>query len=140
MTAKEFLQQAYIAHGEVEMKLEQITRLQSLATRTTSTISTTLGNKNGESESKIERAIISMEGQIEKLSEEITKLLEVVKEVSEAISQVANPTERKILEYRYLCFFSWKQISLLMKVSQRTIYSFHNAALKNFAVVCSNLQ
>ena len=132
MTTKDFLQQAYIAHREVELKLEEIEKLRSLSTRTTSKISSVpiRGSVNG---SRIENAVALIEEQADRLAEEVLKLLEINKSVANAIAQVKNPSERAILEYRYLCFFSWQQISALMKTGTRQIYRLHNQALKNFS-------
>ena len=133
MTAKEFLQQAYYAQQEVDMKLEQIERLQSLATRTT-TVFKSAPSGSACVDSKIETAVIRIQEQINRLTAELTELLSVTEKVSVAIAQVKNPAEKKILKYRYLCFFSWKQISLLMKTSLRQIYRLHSQALENFFV------
>ena len=136
MTAKEFLQQAYYAQQEVDMKLEQIERLQSLATRTTTVFKNTPSG-SACADSKIETAVIRIQEQINRLATELAELLNVTEKVSAAIAQVKNPVEKKILKYRYLCFFSWKQISLLMKTSLRQIYRLHSQALENFFVVGS---
>lgn len=131
MTAKEFLQQAYIAHGEIEIKLEQINRLQAVATRTTTTLKSTPCGSSV-SGSKIETAVVAIQQEIDRLADEVKNLLAINKQVQTAIKAVENPTERKILEYRYLCFFSWQQISLLMKTSPRQIFRIHTEALRNF--------
>lgn len=112
MTAKEFLRQAYFAQQEVEMKLEQIARLESLATRTTCALKGTPSG-SGVATSKIEQAVVSLQDQRDRLAEEVTDLLRITDKVSTAISQIKNPVEKRILKYRYLCFFSWKQIALL---------------------------
>ena len=134
MTAKEFLQQAYYAQQEVDMKLEQIERLQLLATRTT-TVFKSVPSGSACADSKIEMAVIRIQEQINRLTAELTELLNVTEKVSAAIAQVKNPAEKKILKYRYLCFFSWKQISLLMKTGQSNIFKLHATALKNFPAV-----
>ena len=135
MTAKEFLQQAYIAHNEVEMKLEELERLRSLSERTTSKLNK-IFVRSSKDNSKIETAVALIEEQTERLAEEVLKLLEIGKNVAIAIKQVQNPSERNLLEYRYLCFFSWQQIATLMKASQRQIFRLHNQALKNFGSKC----
>lgn len=133
MKAKEFLQQAWLSHGEVELKLERITQLQALATRTTTTLKNTPcgGNVSG---SKIETAVVAIQGEIDRLADEIKSLLAINKQVQTAIKAVKNPAERKILEYRYMYFFSWQKISLLMKSSLRNVFYIHDKALKNFSV------
>lgn len=134
MTAKEFLQQVFNAYQEVDSKLEQMARLQSLAARTTTVMHGAPCGGNALS-SRIERAIIAIQEQSEYLADEINHLLDVRREVSEAIAHVADPAERRILEYRYLAFLSWKEISNSMKSGLRTIYRLHDRALKNFAAV-----
>ena len=134
MTAKEYLQQAYIAHGELEIKLEQINRLQALATRTTTTLKSTPCGSSV-SGSKIESAVIRIQEEMDWLAGEVQDLLAIQENVSTAIKHVENFAERKILEYRYLCFFSWQQISLLMKISRRQLYRLHTQALENFSLV-----
>jgi hypothetical protein len=136
MTVKEFLQQVFITYQEVDSKLEQMSRLQSLATRTTTVIHNTPCG-GGNASSRIERAIIAIQGQSEYLADEINHLLDVRREVSEAISHVTDPAERRILEYRYLAFCSWKEISCSMKIGLRTVFRLHDKALKNFAAVSS---
>lgn len=134
MTAKEFLQQAYIAHGEVELKLEQIDRLRSLAKRTTTKISD-IPARGSRTASRIEYAVELLDEQADRLADEVLRLLEITKTIANAISAVKNSSERSVLEYRYLCFFSWNQISTLMKTGVSNVYKIHASALKNFPSV-----
>ena len=59
MTAKDFLQQAFVAHKEIEAPLEQLTRLQAVATRTTTVIRNAPGGSNSFG-SRVENAVIQM--------------------------------------------------------------------------------
>ena len=141
MTAKEFLQQAYIAHNEVELKLEQIERLRSLSTRTTAKFSDVHVQASC-TNSRIENAVALIDEQADRLADEVVSLLEINKTIADAIAKVKNSTERTVLEYRYLCFFSWPQIATIMKTGLSNIYRIHSAALKNFSscvVNCSKL-
>ena len=132
MTAKEFLQQVFQAYQDADSKLEQMARLQSLATRTTTVIrSAPVGNGSALS-SRVEQAIVSLAGQSEQLADEVQRLLAVREKVAAAIANVPISDERRILEYRYLAFLSWKEISHAMKAGLRTIYRLHDRALKNF--------
>ena len=133
MTAKEFLQQVFRAYQDADSKLEQMSRLQALATRTTTIMhSTPVGNSSGLS-SRVEQAIVALEGQSENLADEIKHLLDVRREVSAAIEKVSEPDERRILEYRYLAFLSWKEITYAMKIGMSTVYRLHQQALNSFA-------
>lgn len=133
MTAKEFLQQVFNAYRDADSKLEQMARLQSLATRTTTVISSAPVGNSSDISSRVERAIVAIAGQSEHLADEIQRLLDVREKVAAAIADVPYPDERRVLEYRYLAFLSWKEISHAMKAGLRTIYRLHDRALKNFA-------
>ena len=136
MTAKDFLSQAFIAHQEIEARLEEIARLQSVATRTTSTLKATPSVSNAAT-SKIETVISEMQEKENRLANEIAELMKITDKVSEAVSKIKNPVEKRILKYRYVCFFSWKQISLLMKMSNSHLFRLHADALKNIVVDCN---
>ena len=134
MTAKDFLQQAFVAHKEIEVQLERLTTLQALATRTTTVIRTTPGGNHAFG-SSIENAVIQIQELTDSLADEIARLIEVTKKVSAAIAQVPNPNERAVLEFRYLCFFSWPQIAAVMKTCISNVFKLHQLALKNFRAV-----
>ena len=138
MTPKEFLQQAFVAHKEIEIRLEQITRLQALATQTTTVIKAAPGGSNI-FRSRVENAVILIQEHTAQLADEVSRLIEVTKKISSAIALVPNVNERAILEYRYLCFFSWQQIAAVMKTSVSNIFQTHRRALKNFGY-CSKVQ
>ena len=134
MTPKEFLQQAFVAHKEIEVRLEQITNLQALATQTTTVIKAAPGGSNI-FRSRVENAVILIQEHTAKLAEEVTRLIEITKKISSAIALVPNVNERAILEYRYLCFFSWQQISAVMKTGVDNVWRLHRCALKKFRAV-----
>lgn len=137
MTAKDFLQQAFVAHKEIEVQLERLTTWQALATRTTTVIRTAPGGNHAFG-SRIENAVIKMQELTDSLANEVVRLIEVTKKISAAIAQVPNPNERAVLEFRYLCFFSWPQIAAVMKMGNTTIFRLHRSALKNFRTVAVN--
>ena len=132
MSAKEFLQQAYEAHKEMEVKLEQLERLRSLAVSTTSRIHAAVPIKGSKGDSRIEKAVALIDEQTNRLADDIINLMEINKAVATAIAQVKSVSERAVLEYRYLSFFSWQQVSTLMKTSISNVFKIHANALKNF--------
>ena len=133
MTAKEFLQQVFIAYQEADSKLEQIARLQSLATRTTTVIHSTPCGNGTSLTSRVEQAIVSIDEQSDKLADELKHFMQVRDTVADAINKITAPNERRLLEFRYLAFKSWKEISHSMKISIRYAYMLHERALKNFS-------
>ena len=102
MTAKEFLKQVFQAYQDADSKIEQMARLQSLATRTTTVIRSAPVGNGSDLSSRVERAIVAISGQNEHLADEIQHLLDVREEVAAAIANVPVPNERRVLEYRYL--------------------------------------
>lgn len=136
MTAKDFLEQAFIAHQEIELRLEEMARLQSLATRTTSTLKSTPCISTSAT-SKIEKVIADMQEKANRLADEIQELSKITDEVSCVVDKIKNPVEKRILKFRYVNFFSWKQIALIMKISNSHLFRLHNDALKNLVVDCN---
>lgn len=136
MTAKEFLQQAGNTHLAVESRLEQIARLQSLATKATTVMNgvPTAGTSAG---SVIETCIGEVQEQSALLAEEISRMVDARNEVAEAIARVENVDERTLLELRYLCRFSFREITKRMFLSIRKAFQLHNQALRS---VSQNLQ
>ncbi|MBR1646201.1 MAG: hypothetical protein IJ685_05410 [Selenomonadaceae bacterium] len=132
MTAKEYLQQVYHLNEKIESKLEQIARLQSTATRVTTVITGTPGGGTRLS-SRIENAVVAVQQQSDYLADEIKQLLNLRNEVAAAIAELDNHNERIVLEYRYLCFYSWQQIAHVMRTGIRYIFKVHTRALKNFS-------
>ena len=133
MTQKEFLQQAGNTHLAVESRLEQIARLQSLATKAITVMNgvPTAGTSAG---SVIETRIGEVQEQSALLAEEISRMVDARNEVAEAIARVTNPDERCLLELRYLCHYSWEQIAKILTFSVDHVFTLHRQALKNLTV------
>ena len=131
MRAKNFLEQVYLTALRVDSRLEQISHLQAMATRTTSVMKSVPCSCSQSSSSRIETAIVSMQIQSDKLAEEIDTFLEARQKVSEVIMQLDNKTERVLLELRYLCFYSWQAITKLMTLSRESVFRLHRNALNN---------
>ena len=51
-------------------------------------------------------------------------------EMTRVISSVQNMEYQRLLELRYLCFRSWKQIADEMGYSKQHIFRLHNEALE----------
>lgn len=132
MTTKEFLQQAIITHQVVESRIEQIARLQALATRTTTVVKGTpsAGTSAG---SVIEERIGEVQKQSALLAEELSHMVDVRNEVAEAIARVKNPDERCLLELRYLCHYSWEQVAKIFACTERAAFYLHERAVKNLS-------
>lgn len=134
MTAKEFLQQALLIYKKLDSKIEQLIRLKEISRKMTSVMSVVPKNTNG-ADSSMENAIVNVIARAEILSNDIVCLLGAQEKISIAISKIDNPDEKIILEYRYLTFKTWREISSAMRITIRHAHRLHDDAIKNFAAV-----
>lgn len=128
--AKKFLRQAAQLNLKVDSKIEQLLRLQELAKKITSVVN---GVPAANANSKLEKAVADVQEQSIHLSDEISLMLKTRAEIVAAIAQIPNPTERAVLEYRYLAFKTWRAIARSMNISVQHVFRIHRDALKNFS-------
>ena len=133
MTAKEYLSQAFWIDVGIGSKLDQLERLNALATRATTTFSQTprSGTRNPHRTEDVVIKIIMLE---DKLKEDMDRLVELKAEITKAIEGVDVKEYRILLEKRYLSFMKWEDIAFDMHCSLRTIYRMHGEALKKVCV------
>lgn len=133
MTAKEYLSQVFWIDVGIGSKLDQLERLNALATRATTTFSEVpfTGTPNPHRTEDIIIKIIALEDTIK---EDMKALVEQKREISESIRRVGDTEYRSLLEKRYLSFKKWEEIADEMHVSLRTVYRMHGEALKNVTV------
>lgn len=133
MTAKEYLSQAFWVDVGIGSKLDQLERLNALATRATTTFSQTprSGTRNPHRTEDVVIKIIMLE---DKLKEDMDRLVELKAEITKAIEGVDVKEYRILLEKRYLSFMKWEDIAFDMHCSLRTIYRMHGEALKKVCV------
>ena len=133
MTAKEYLSQAFWVDVGIGSKLDQLERLNALATRATTTFSQTprSGTRNPHRTEDVLIKIIMLE---DKLKEDMNRLVELKADITKAIEGVDVKEYRILLEKRYLSFMKWEDIAFDMHCSLRTIYRMHGEALKKVRV------
>ena len=133
MTAREYLSQAYRLDQRINSKIAQVSSLNELAKKYTSTIS---GMPHAENSSTSPMAdvvtkIIDLQDEI---NADIDKLVDLKREIVEVIKAVDCIEFQTILEKRYLCFMPWEQIALDMNYEMRYLYKVHNRALGKIKV------
>ena len=128
MTAKEYLNQAFRIDQRINSKLEQIESLQTLLTKTSSTLSDMPKNPN-KSHSRTEDLIIKIMMIEDEIKADIDNLVSLKKEVSDVINAVEPVECRMLLELRYLCFHTWEDIAAEMNYTVRNVHLLHSKAL-----------
>lgn len=129
MTPKDYLQQAYIIHCEINRALSKIEGMrQSLYGRGTdySNDGNTQANDNA-----LERAICKIIDYEKEVNERIDKLVDKKNEIEKTIDKIESQKLKEILERRYLLFEKWEQIAVAMDIDLRWVYRLHNRALNN---------
>ena len=129
MTVKEYFNQAYQLDARINSKIEQVSRLHELATKATSTLSDMPGSATRNIH-RMEDTIIKIIDLENEINKEIDRLVDLKTEMTRVISSVQNIEYQRLLELRYLCFRSWKQIADEMGYSKQHIFRLHNDALE----------
>ena len=129
MTVKEYFNQAYQLDARINSKIEQVSRLHELATKATSTLSDMPGSATRNTH-RMEDTIIKIIDLENEINKEIDRLVDLKTEMTRIIGSVQNMEYQRLLELRYLCFRSWKQIADEMGYSKQHIFRLHNDALE----------
>ena len=129
MNAKEYLRQAYRLDQRINSNIEEVSRLQEMAT---SVSSPTLGERVQTSRStdapfvKCLEKIMMLE---EKINKETDLLVSLKEQMRDIINLVEDTDERMVLRYRYIHNLTWEQIGLELNADARTIRRWHGTAL-----------
>ena len=133
MTAKEYLNQAYWLDRRINSKLEQLSSLRDMATKTTSIMSDDVVSRtrNVHSMQDVIAKIIDMQAEI---NADIDRLVDLKSEIMHVIKAVRNPEHQTLLELRYLCFKSWEYVAEQMGYNVRHIYRLHDEAVEQITI------
>lgn len=129
MTAKEYLRQYLDADRAINAKLEQISKLRALATKTTQTLQPDKVQSSNENKTeKIIAKIVDLENEVDA---EIDRLVDIKTQVEAVIRQVPDAIQRIILERRYIIGETWEQIAVAMNYTYRHVTRLHGRALQS---------
>ena len=129
MTAKEYLNQAYWLDRRINSKLEQLSALRDMATKTTSIMNDDVVSRtrNVHSMQDVIAKIIDMQAEI---NADIDRLVDLKRDIMQVVKAVDNPELQTLLELRYLCFKDWPDIACEMHCSESNVYKVHSRALQ----------
>ena len=128
MTAKEYLGQAYRLDQRINSKLEQVSSLNDLATRVTSTLTgmPKHPNRSGSAMADAVEKIVDLQTDINR---DIDRLINLKRDIVTSIRTVGNTEYQTLLEKRFLCFETWEQIAVDMHYSGKWIQKLHDRSL-----------
>jgi len=129
MTAKEYLNQAFLLDRKIKAKERQLESLKEHAVY--------VGPKYSDEarvpssvKSALEEAVMRMIELEEYISLEISNLVRLRQEIAQAIREVNNPEYETLLEMRYLSFMKWDEISVRLGYGSNYVFQIHRKALE----------
>lgn len=129
MTAKEYLQQAYMIDRKIQLDSEKLAAARSAlygrSVRYDRDGSKTLPQSGG-----TENAVLRVIEMEERLHKEIDRLTEKRQEIEQAVNAVPDEIQREVLTRRYLLYQKWEFVAEEMNYSERHIRRLHEHALK----------
>ena len=133
MTRKEYLNQAYWLDRRIDSKLEQLSALKEMATKTTSIMNDDVvsHSRNLHSLQDVISKIIDMQAEI---NNDIDHLVNLKQEIMQVIKEVQNPEHQILLEQRYLCFKSWESVAEELGYNIRHVYRLHDEAVEQIMI------
>ena len=128
MKAKDYLSQARNLDARINTKIKQVSQLNALATRATSTLGGMphSPNKGTARMAEIVEKIVDLQAEI---NADIDALVDLKRAIAALIRSVPDSSQQTVLEKRYLCFEPWEQIAVDMNYSLHYLYRVHTAAL-----------
>ncbi|MCF0142399.1 MAG: DUF1492 domain-containing protein [Parasporobacterium sp.] len=135
MNAKEYLKQAYRLNECIDLEVEKLEQLRSLAGAIKSTsFGEHIPSASHSNEAPFVKTIIKITEMQERINQNIDKLVDLKREMDDAIKKLDRVDERLLLEYRYIYNYSWEDISRTLNMSVRSVHRVHSSALRNFIV------
>lgn len=131
MTAKEYLQQAFKIDRLVKSKIEQVAKLENLATSATQNFSSTgIPSAHDDTHgSKVENMAVDIVVLKEQVQAQTAELLKLRGDIQRTIGRIDNLTVRFLLEERYLLYKSWDDICYETGFSRDYVYRLHRQGL-----------
>ena len=136
MTAKEFLNRAYLLDQRIKSKSEQIQSLNELATKCTAVLSG-MPHSPSHGSPRMAAAVCKIIDLENELAASVDELVQTKRETVEVINKVENAELRTLLEQRYLCGVTWERIAIGMNYSLRYVHCLHKKALKAVELLIS---
>lgn len=133
MTAKEYLQQAYMIDRRLKLNTERLSAARSALYGKAARYGSD-GSKPVPRGNVTESAVLRVMELEERLAKEIDELTEKRREIERAVNAVPDEVQREVLTRRYLLYQKWEVISREMGYTERRIFQIHGDALKNISV------
>ena len=123
-----FLSGAYRLDQQIETKMQQIASLREMAVRTNAVLGGDVVSHT-RNVTGLQDAVHRIIEEEEHLNEKIDELVAKKREIEAVLEQLPDPFHRLVLEKRYICFLTWKEIAGGLYCSVRLAQEKHNEAV-----------
>lgn len=131
MTAKDYLSQAYKMDKRIRIIEAKAEKLRSAIEYSPPSLS---GTGGGSSADRMPDTISKIMEYEQRAAELRALYVEKYIEIDKAIRSVQSPTQREVLERRYLLYQKWEQIAEEMHYSSENVFKLHGKALQKITV------
>ncbi len=128
MTARDYLGQAFRLDQRINSKIEQVSSLNDLAVKCTSSVTGMPHNPNKGSDSMGD-AIAKIVDLQREINKDIDVLVDLKAEIYSVVQAINNVECRTLLELRYLSFMRWEEIAVKLNYGMENVYRLHRKAL-----------
>jgi len=133
MDVKQYLSQAHYLDMSIDSKLELLSKLNSLATKATATLSDMPHSPNRGS-SSLEDTICKIIDLQDEINRDVDALVDLKRDIINLINNLVNDEYKVILEKRYLSFMTWEEIMVTMNYGRSQTFKIHDDAIKKISV------
>lgn len=126
---KSFLTQAENYETQINSKLEELSRLEDLIYKVTTSLKLDVVSSSGNND-KLGDSVAKMAVLREEINAAIDGLVDSKREIESVINQVQNPNQLYVLTQRYLLYKTLWEISEEMNMSYRNVCYIHGDGLK----------
>lgn len=139
MDVKDFFQAIREIDKQINGKLEQLERLEALATKVTSAMSEAGSRPSGNSRS-VENNVDKIIQLRKEINAEIDQFVDMKRTANEIISRIQNQRYRCVLEKRYLLGKTWETIAEELGVAYQSACRINGRALQEAEKIFQNLE
>lgn len=129
--AKEYLQKMRMYDARIESKLLEVQQLKAMITKITPTLKADVVSSSG-NQDKLGDAVAKIVDLENEINKDIDCYIDLKREVKAKLEKLTNPNYYKVLEKRYVQYYTFERIATEMHYSYRNITKLHGRALQAF--------
>ena len=128
MTAKEYLQQAFMLDNRIRARERQLESLKEHAVYSTPQFDSE-AKRSVLYKSRLEENAVKIVELEKEIQQRVQEMVDLRREIQQTIKAINNDEYETILEMRYLSFMTWDEIVAMLGYSRRNAFKLHGKAL-----------